>query len=100
MKISIITCHFHIVLINLKILPQSLPKSSTTPVRIVFNSSQVTKGISLNGALAKGPDNYIDNLVGLLIRWRENSVALVGDIRKMYNSVHLNELEVQTHRFL
>ena len=76
------------------------PKSTTTPVRIVFNSSQVTKGISLNGALAKGPDNYLNNLVGLLIRWRENSVALVGDIRKMYNSVHLKEPEVHTHRFL
>ena len=76
------------------------PKSTTTPVRIVFNSSQVTKGISLNGALAKGPDNYLNNLVGLLLRWREGSVALLGDIRKMYNSVHLNELEVHTHRFL
>ena len=31
------------------------PKSNSTPVRIVFNSSQVYKGTSLNSYLAKGP---------------------------------------------
>lgn len=31
------------------------PKSASTPVRIVFNSSQSYKGISLNECLAKGP---------------------------------------------
>ena len=64
------------------------PKSSSTPVRIVFNSSQVHKGVSLNSCLAKGPDSYMNNVIGVLLRWREEAVALVGDIRKMFNSVY------------
>ena len=76
------------------------PKSLTTPVRIVFNSSQLYRGVSLNSFLAKGPDSFKNNLLGMLIRFRENAVVLVGDIRKMYNSVFLDELEQHTHRFL
>ena len=76
------------------------PKSLTTPVRIVFNSSQVYRGVSLNSFLAKGPDAYNNNLLGMLLRFRENPVVMVGDIKKMYNSVFLEELERHTHRFL
>ena len=76
------------------------PKSNSTPVRIVFNSSQIHKGVSLNSCLAKGPDCYMNNLIGILLRWREEAVALVGDIRKMFNSVYLKELEKHCHRFL
>lgn len=81
-------------------LAVSNPKSQTTPVRIVFNSSQTCGGVSLNSALAKGPDSYMNNLLGLLLRWRENSVAVVGDIRKMFHSVKLEQLEQHCHRFL
>ena len=35
------------------------PKSNSTPVSIVFNSSQLYKGTSLNSCLAKGPDCYM-----------------------------------------
>ena len=76
------------------------PKSESTPVRIVFNSSQKYKGVSLNSCLAKGPDCFNNNLLGMLIRFRENSTILIGDIRKMYNTVHLEELEQHMHRFL
>ena len=76
------------------------PKSNSTPVRIVFNSSQVYRGVSLNSCLAKGPDNYMNNLIGILLRWREEAVELVGDIKKMFNSVHLKNLEQHCHRFL
>ena len=75
-------------------------RSQSTPVRIVFNSSQVCQGTSLNACLAKGPDCYMNNLVGILLRWREEQVALVGDIRKMFNSIHLKPLEKHCHRFL
>ena len=76
------------------------PKSKSTPVRIVFNSSQKFQGVSLNSYLAKGPDAYVNNLIGLLLRWREESVALVGDIRKMYNSIYVGDVERHCHRFL
>ena len=76
------------------------PKSISTPVRIVFNSSQVFAGVSLNSCLAKGPDCYMNNQIGILLRWREQAVAIVGDIRKMFNSVHLKDLEKHCHHFL
>ena len=75
-------------------------RSHSTPVRVVFNSSQVCQGMSLNSCLAKGPDCYMNNLIGILLRWREEQVALVGDIRKMFHSIHLKPLEQHCHRFL
>jgi len=81
-------------------LAVSNPKSQSTPVRIVFNSSQNCKGVSLNSTLAKGPDSYMNSLLGLLLRWREEQVAVVGDIRKMFHSVKLEVLEQHCHRFL
>lgn len=75
-------------------------RSHSTPVRIVFNSSQVCQGMSLNSCLAKGPDCYMNNMIGILLRWREEQVALVGDIRKMFHSIHLKPLEQHCHRFL
>ena len=76
------------------------PRSNSTPVRIVFNSSQSHRGVSLNSCLAKGPDAYINNLIGIILRWREEYVAFVGDLKKMFNSVHLKSLEQHCHRFL
>ena len=75
-------------------------KSKSTPVRIVFNSSQTYRGVSLNSCLAKGPDSYANSLLGVLLHWRENEVAIVGDIRKMFHSVFLEPLEQHCHRFL
>ena len=59
------------------------PKSASTPIRIVFNSSELHQGISLNNCLAKGPDTYANNILGLLLRWRKDKVAMVGDIKKI-----------------
>ena len=76
------------------------PKSETTPVRLVFNSSQKYKGVSLNSCLAKGPDCFNNSLLGMLLRFREYPTVLIGDIKKMYNTVHLELLEQHMHRFL
>ena len=75
-------------------------RSHSTPVRIVFNSSQVCQGTSLNSCLAKGPECFMNNLIGILLCWREEQVALVGYIRKMFHSIHLKPLEQHCHRFL
>ena len=75
------------------------PDSISTPCRIVFNSSAKFAGHVLNDYWAKGPD-LMNNLLGILIRFRENSVAIAGDIRKMYHTVNISELDQQTHRFL
>ena len=75
------------------------PDSESTPCRIVFNSSLKYNNHMLNDYWVKGPD-LVNNLLGVLIRFRENLVGVAGDIRKMYHSVRISELDQHTHRFL
>ena len=75
------------------------PDSSSTPCRIVFNSSANYRGHVLNDYWAKGPDMLI-NLLGLMLRFREGMYPFVGDIKKMYHSIKLSNLDQHTHRFL
>lgn len=75
------------------------PHSISTPVRLVWNSSQKYKGLSLNDMLIKGPD-VLNPIRAVLLRFRAGVFAALGDIQKMYNSVWLEEKEVHLHRFL
>ena len=74
--------------------------SKTTPLRIVFNSSKKYQGHCINDYWAKGPDGYINNLLGCLLKFRENYIGIIGDIRKMYNSVRISSIDQHCHRFL
>lgn len=60
--------------------------SISTPVRIVWNSSQEFRGMSLNSLLHKGPD-VLNPIRGVLLRFRSGLHAALGDVKKMYNSV-------------
>lgn len=75
------------------------PEKKSTPVRIVFNSSSVFQGHKLNDYWMKGPD-LLNNLFGVVLRFREREVALVGDISKMYHRILIPEPDQQVHRFL
>ena len=75
------------------------PDSNSTPCRIVFNSFAKFHNSTLNDYWAKGPD-MLNNLLGILLRFREDKVAIAGDIRKMYHSVKIEGIDQQTHRFL
>lgn len=75
------------------------PHSVSTPVRLVWNSSQQFKGVSMNDLLLKGPD-VLNPIRTVLLRFRRGVHAALGDIRKMYNSVWLEEREMHLHRFL
>ena len=66
------------------------PEKKSTPVRIVFNSSSVFQGHKLNGYWMKGPD-LLNNLFGVVLRFREKEFALVGDISKMYPRILIPE---------
>lgn len=74
----------------------SYPHSVTTPERLVWNSSQKFRGLSLNDLLLKGPDM----LRAVLLRFRAGVFAALGDIRKMYNSVWLEDQNINLYRFL
>ena len=69
-------------------LPHFAVTSSNKPnkVRIVFDAAAEHGGTSLNNNLLQGPD-YRNNLVGVLWRFREENVALVGDIESMFHQV-------------
>ena len=75
------------------------PESKSTPVRIVFNSSSVYQGHCLNDYWLKGPD-LLNNLFGVILRFRENQVALSADISKMYHRVLIPLEDQHVHRFL
>ena len=75
------------------------PSSSSTPLRIVFNASAKYMGQCINDWWAKGPD-VINNLCGILFRFRQDHVASVGDVTKMYHAVKLEDFEQHTHRFV
>lgn len=62
------------------------PDSKSTPIRIVFNSSSSFQGHVLNKYWMKGPD-LLNNLFGVILRFREKECALLGDLSKMYHRV-------------
>ncbi|XP_028408643.1 uncharacterized protein LOC114531192 [Dendronephthya gigantea] len=75
------------------------PEKKSTPVRIVFNLSAVYKGSRLNDYWRKGPD-LLNGLFGVILRFRENEVAISGDISKMYHRVRIPVEDQHVHRYL
>ena len=55
-------------------------------VRVVFDCAAEYKGTSLNQQLLQGPD-LANPLVGVLIRFREEPVALAADIESMFHQI-------------
>ena len=47
----------------------------------------------------KGPD-LLNNLFGVVLRFREKEVALVGDVSNMYHRILIPERDQHVHRFL
>ena len=47
-----------------------------------------------------GGPNFLNRLLGVLIWFRKNEVALIGDIKKMYHSVGTTQLEQHMHQFV
>lgn len=74
-------------------------ESKTTPYHIVFNSSANFHGHVLNEYYAKGPDT-LNNLLGVILRFREEPVAIIGDIEKKFHSISIPLLDQMTHRLL
>ena len=75
------------------------PDSTSTPVRIVFNSSSTYQGHRHNDYWQKGPD-LLNGLFGVILRFRENKVAITADISKMYHRVLILLEDQHVHRFL
>ena len=55
-------------------------------IRVVFDCSSKYKGISLNDKLLKGP-HLTNNLVGVLLRFRNGEIAFTSDIQTIFYSI-------------
>ena len=56
------------------------PHSKSIPVRIVFNSSKVYRGYSLNSSWSLGPEDIMNSMTGILMRLREDAVGAQGNV--------------------
>ena len=79
--------------------PVVRPEKSTTKVRIVFNGSAQQGGKSLNSESLPAPKLQSD-VVDILVKFRKESFALVGDVTQMYHQLILRPVDRPLHRFL
>lgn len=82
-----------------------LPHHPVTPslkpgkVRIVFDCAVKYHGISLNPQLSQGPD-LTNPVVGVLTRFRQETIAIVADVEGMFHQVSVDPEEGDLFRFL
>ncbi|XP_052762257.1 uncharacterized protein LOC128204895 [Mya arenaria] len=76
------------------------PQKSTTKVRVVYDASAKTKkdNKSLNECLYRGPV-MLNNMCGILMRFRLHRVALVSDIEKAFLQIGLQDDQRDVTRF-
>lgn len=68
-------------------------------LRVVFNCGTTYKGTSLNCQLLQGPD-LTSSLIGVLVRFRQEPVAIMADIQAMFHQVHVSDKHINFLRFL
>ena len=66
---------------------------------MVFDCAAKFKGKSLNEHVMQGPD-LTNSLVGVLLRFRQECVALIADVEAMFRQVPVDEKDVGALRFL
>jgi hypothetical protein len=73
--------------------------------RIVFNPSMEIKpharvpGVSLNSQIMDCP-NMLEQVFGVLVRFREQPVAVVGDIQAFFHALRTTKQDQDYHRYL
>ncbi|KAL5010875.1 hypothetical protein ScPMuIL_013180 [Solemya velum] len=67
-------------------------------IRVVFDCSATYMGISLNSQLMQGPD-LTNSLMGVLMRFREERIAIQGDVESMFYQVNVPEKDRDVLRF-
>ena len=70
-----------------------------TKMRVAFDCSCTYRGTSLNKVLLQGP-NLLNNLIGILCRFRREHVAFIGDIEHMFHQFQVSPQDRDHLRFL
>ena len=68
-------------------------------LRVVFDCAATCQGTSLNANLLQGP-GFTNSLVGVLMRFRQERVALASDIQAMFHQVRVSPTDRNSLRFL
>ena len=68
-------------------------------LRVVFDCAATYQGVSLNDRLLQGPD-LTNTLAGVLLRFRQEPVALMADIESMFYQVRVPDEDADLLRFL
>ncbi|XP_060601699.1 uncharacterized protein LOC132754961 [Ruditapes philippinarum] len=81
--------------------PVNTPQKNTTKLRIVYDASAKTKkqNLSLNECMYRGPV-ILQDICGMLIRFRIHRVAIVADIEKAFLQIGLQHDQRDFTRFL
>ncbi|XP_043242111.1 uncharacterized protein LOC122391871 [Amphibalanus amphitrite] len=67
--------------------------------RVVFDAAAVCDGTSLNSVLLRGPD-FMQSLHGVLLRFRQEPFAVVGDIYQMFHQIKVRDEDRPALSFL
>lgn len=68
-------------------------------LRVVFDCGAKFKGTSLNDQLLQGP-NLTSSLIGVLLRFRQEPIAFMSDVKSMFYQVKVAEEDKDFLRFL
>ena len=68
-------------------------------LRVVFDCSSSFRGVALNDSLLQGPD-LTTPLVDVLVRFRQDRIAFIGDVECMFYQVHVPREDRDLLRFL
>ena len=77
-------------------LPHHSDENPNKPgkVRRVANAASKFRGQSLNTNLLTGPD-LLNSLLGVLMRFRENPIAVLADIEGMFTQIAINQTDLR-----
>ena len=83
-------------------LPMVGVKSKSKRFRVCFDASrkQGSNRTCLNDCLMKGPDRFLNNLLSVIVGFRNGRVGAAADIAKFHNQVYLTEEDMHMQRFL
>ena len=68
-------------------------------LRVVFDAVAKYRGTFLNESLLESPD-LLSILIGIILRFRINEFAVMGDIEQMFHQVNVPATDRDSLRFL